>query len=77
MAQQKFNKLACIVNFDSLLFYKELNIGTAKPTLIEQNLVEHRLIDIQSAKDPINASDFVSLAREEIEKGHREGKIIC
>ncbi|TDJ05778.1 MAG: tRNA (adenosine(37)-N6)-dimethylallyltransferase MiaA [Deltaproteobacteria bacterium] len=71
-----FGKKACIVNFDSLLFYKELNIGTAKPTLKERALIQHRLIDIQSAKKPINASDFVSLARQEIDKGHREGKII-
>lgn len=38
--------------------------------------IEHRLVDIQSAKDPINASDFVALARDEIEKGQAKGKII-
>jgi len=76
MVQEKFHLKAEIVNFDSLLFYQELNIGTAKPTEIERKLIEHRLVDIQSAKDPINASTFVKLAQVEIDKGHQEGKII-
>jgi len=67
---------ASIVNFDSLLFYKELNIGTAKPSAKERGQIEHRLVDIQSAKDPINASDFVKLAEQEIDKGHQQGKVM-
>ena len=38
--QQKLNKHAAIVNFDSLLFYKEISIGTAKPTLLERDGIE-------------------------------------
>lgn len=51
-----------ILNFDSLLFYKELNIGTAKPTLEERSGIPHHMIDIASAKNPINAASYIKLA---------------
>jgi tRNA dimethylallyltransferase len=74
--KNKFNKEICIVNFDSLLFYKELNIGTAKPSINELSEIEHKLINIRSIKDPINSFEFVSLALEEIQKAHKLGKIV-
>lgn len=51
-----------IVNFDSLLFYKELNIGTAKPTLSEMGSIPHHMVNIKSISDPINAADFSKMA---------------
>ena len=57
-----------IVNFDSLLFYKELSIGTAKPTLEEQGGVIHHLINVVSVKTPLNASDFILKAERKIEE---------
>ncbi len=59
---------APIVNFDSLLFYKELTVGTAKPTLEEREGVEHHLIDIVSAKNPINAAMYVKQAGPLLDK---------
>jgi len=58
---------AQVVNFDSLLFYRELNIGTAKPTSEERAGVPHHLIDIRSISEAMNAADFVALARPLIE----------
>ena len=52
-----------IINFDSLLFYKELNIGTAKPSKKEQSNISHHLIDICSYKEPLNSSDFIDFAK--------------
>lgn len=63
-----------IVNFDSLLFYKELNIGTAKPTLDEMNGVPHHLINGHSINNPINAADFFRLAVPIIEEIHARNK---
>jgi tRNA dimethylallyltransferase len=57
-----------IVNFDSLYFYKELNIGTAKPTSEEMSGVPHHLIDIISAKEDFNTSHFVEVAEQLIEQ---------
>lgn len=64
-----------IVNFDSLCFYKELNIGTAKPTKEERAQHPHSLIDIVSIQDDFNSSHFINLAEQEIEKLHSNGII--
>ena len=50
-----------IVNFDSLLFYRELSIGTAKPTDEERRLAEHYMIDVTSILSPLNAADYVKI----------------
>ncbi|MEX0797924.1 MAG: tRNA (adenosine(37)-N6)-dimethylallyltransferase MiaA [Bacteriovoracaceae bacterium] len=65
-----------IVNFDSLLFYKELNIGTAKPDSSELAACPHHLIDIRSAKDPINAADYAQLALKTIQELHSKDSIV-
>jgi len=61
--QEQHSRHAEIINFDSLLFYKELNIGTAKPDMRERDGVKHHLIDVSSIEKPINASDFLALAK--------------
>ena len=65
-----------IINFDSLLFYKELNIGTAKPTLEEREGIPHYMIDIESISNPINAADFVAMATPLITKILNKKKLI-
>jgi tRNA dimethylallyltransferase len=65
---------AQIVNFDSLLFYKELNIGTAKPTILEQGDIVHYMIDNHTIGSPINAADFYKEALPIIEKIHSYNK---
>jgi len=64
-----------IINFDSLLFYKELNIGTAKPTLEEKEGHPHLLIDICSAKEPMNAHDYIQRAEDKIISCHKAGEV--
>jgi tRNA dimethylallyltransferase len=64
-----------IINADSLLFYKELSIGTAKPSLEEQEKIKHHLIGHQSVKSPLNASDFCEQALPLINDLHDKGKI--
>jgi tRNA dimethylallyltransferase len=59
---------AVVVNFDSLLFYRELNIGTAKPTVAEMQEIPHKMINIQSAHHPLNAHDFSEQALKVIQK---------
>jgi tRNA dimethylallyltransferase len=63
-----------IVNFDSLLFYKELNIGTAKPSTDEMNNIPHFMIDTHSAKNAINAADYIKLALPVIKDIHARNK---
>ncbi len=57
-----------VVNFDSLLFYREINIGTAKPSLEEQRSVPHHLINVRSITEPMNAAEFSRTALPVIEE---------
>ena len=59
-----------IINFDSLLFYKDLNIGTAKPTVEERAGVPHHLIDICNVSEEMNANRFIELATNLIKELH-------
>lgn len=66
------NQNAEVINADSLLFYRELSIGTAKPSLEERQGIAHHLIDIRSVKEPLNASDYCDLALEAIKYLHKK-----
>ncbi len=71
---KKFN--GEIVNFDSLLLYNEITIGTAKPTKDEQGDVPHHMIDVSSISSPLNAADFARKALPIIEEIHKRGKVV-
>lgn len=47
-----------IISADSRQFFKELTIGTAKPTLDELNQIRHHYIDSHSIKEEYSAGDF-------------------
>ena len=65
-----------IVNFDSLLLYKEITIGTAKPTQEEQGQIPHHMIDVASIAKPLNAAAYAKMAIPLIEKLHKENKLV-
>jgi tRNA dimethylallyltransferase len=56
-----------IVSCDSLLFYRGLDIGTAKPTAAERTRVPHHLIDILEPIERMNVARYVPLARQAAE----------
>jgi len=47
-----------IISVDSALVYREMDIGTAKPSVEERALVPHHLIDIVDPLDAYSAADF-------------------
>lgn len=47
-----------IVSADSRQFYKEMNIGTAKPSTSELNSIKHHLINNKSVNDDYNIYDY-------------------
>ena len=55
-----------IISADSRQFYKELSIGTAKPSNEELLSVKHHLINNISIKDEYNISQFELDARKKI-----------
>ncbi|WP_221030997.1 tRNA (adenosine(37)-N6)-dimethylallyltransferase MiaA [Actomonas aquatica] len=52
-----------IISCDSLLFYRGMNIGTAKPTAAELARVPHHLVDIRDVTEPMDIGRFVELAQ--------------
>lgn len=51
-----------IINADSMQIYKELNIGTAKPSLSEQYNVKHHLLDFVDPKESFSVEQYKNLA---------------
>ena len=65
-----------ILSADSRQFYKELSIGTAKPSTKEQGLVAHYFVDSHSIHDlTITSAEFMKLGRDKIaqlfDDGHK------
>ena len=56
-----------IVSADSRQFYKEMNIGTAKPSTSELNSIKHHLINNKSVNDNYNIYDYEKDALKSIE----------
>ncbi len=48
-----------IISADSKQFFKEITIGTAKPSIEELNTIKHHLIDFLDLKENYNAGDFI------------------
>ncbi|WP_299123177.1 tRNA (adenosine(37)-N6)-dimethylallyltransferase MiaA [uncultured Winogradskyella sp.] len=61
-----------IISADSRQFYKEMNIGTAAPSLEELNTAKHHFIQHKSIKDDYSVGDFEREAISKIEEIHQE-----
>ena len=65
-----------IINGDSVAIYKDLNIGSAKPTKKEQEEVPHHLIDIVNVEEEYSVFDYQKDARKLIDELTRKKKRI-
>ena len=74
---QQFN--GEIISADSMLVYRDMDIGTAKPTMEERQGVPHYLIDVVSPTQAFSVSDYEKMALPIVERLLAEGKtpIIC
>lgn len=64
-----------IISGDSMLVYKGMNIGTAKPDANEMAEIKHHMIDILSPGADFSVTQFKSLAAGCIRKINEENKI--
>ena len=62
-----------IVNGDSRLVYRGMDIGTAKPTTEERTLVPHHLVDILDPHEPYSLALYLSQAHRAIDSIHERG----
>ncbi len=64
-----------IVSCDSMQIYKDMNIGTAKPTKEEMQGIPHYMLDFVSPDQRYSVADFQKGALESIEKILKKGKV--
>jgi tRNA dimethylallyltransferase len=53
-----------IVSVDSMLVYRGMDIGTAKPTAAQRARVPHHLLDVAEPSEPFSVARYQGLARE-------------
>lgn len=61
-----------ILGADSRQVYRDFDIGTAKPSLIERQLIPHYLIDICQPTETLTVADYQTKAQELIQQIHAE-----
>ncbi len=64
-----------IVSADSRLFYRQMDIGTAKPTPNERERVPHHLIDIREPDEPLTLGEYRRVASDTIAAVHGRGRL--
>ncbi len=76
LAMELYDKLDVeLISVDSALVYRQMDIGTAKPTTEELKKYPHHLIDICDPSEPYSAADFKNDATQLIDGIHSRGKI--
>ena len=63
-----------IISADSMQIYKDMNIGTAKPTIEEMQGIKHYLLDFVSPNKRYSVADYAKDAKKAIEEILRKGK---
>lgn len=63
-----------IIALDSMTLYRGMDIGTAKPTLVEREMVPHHLFDILDPHEDFSVAEYVAAAdqccRKILQRGH-------
>ncbi|MFT2089632.1 tRNA (adenosine(37)-N6)-dimethylallyltransferase MiaA [Paraglaciecola sp. 2405UD69-4] len=76
LAIELCEKLGCeIISVDSALIYKGMDIGTAKPSMEEQQKAPHRLIDILDPAESYSVADFRRDALSAMEEITKRGNV--
>lgn len=63
-----------IISCDSMQIYKEMDIGTAKPTLEEMKGIKHYLLDFVSPEERYSVADYKRDAKKAIKEILKNGK---
>ena len=64
-----------IVSADSMQIYKDMNIGSAKPSLQEMQGIKHYMLDFVSPEERYNVADYKEEAIQAIEEILKKGKV--
>lgn len=64
-----------IISGDSMLVYRDFNIGTAKPNVEEMAGIKHHMIDILPPTASFNLMDFLEQVKAIITRLNQEGRV--
>lgn len=64
-----------VVSADSMQMYREMDIGTAKPTKEEMDGVPHHLIDVLEVTETFSVADYAAMARPILSEIAGRGKL--
>ena len=57
-----------VLNVDSRQLYRQMDVGTAKPTAAQQAAAPHELLDLRDPDQPLNLQEFRAIAEPLIER---------
>jgi tRNA dimethylallyltransferase len=68
-----------IISVDSMQVYRDLDIGTAKPSTADRARVPHHLLDVVELTEPFDAAKFAALACVAIRQIQERGRtpVLC
>lgn len=64
-----------VISADSQVIYRELNIGTAKPTVAEMQGIPHHMIDVVAPNETYSAAQYQAQANQHLERLWQTGKV--
>ena len=64
-----------VISADSRQVYRFMDIGTAKPTVLDRQRVPHHLIDVVAPDEPFSLAQYQELAQSAIDRVHARGHI--
>ena len=64
-----------IVSCDSMQIYKDMDIGTAKPTIEEMQGIKHYMLDFVSPDERYSVADYKKQAKQAIREIIEKGKV--
>ncbi|WP_328701797.1 tRNA (adenosine(37)-N6)-dimethylallyltransferase MiaA [Aestuariimicrobium ganziense] len=74
-ALQRRGQPAEVVNTDSMVVYRGMDIGTAKPTANERAGVVHHLVDVLDITRTASVAEFQQMARDVVQDCRRRGVV--
>lgn len=68
-------KAVRLISVDSAMIYRDMSIGTAKPTPEQNSIAPHQLIDLHDPSESYNVANFCRDAENEIRIAHEAGAL--
>jgi tRNA dimethylallyltransferase len=62
-----------IIGADAMQVYRQMDVGTAKPTEQERTCVKHHLVDVVDPDEPFTAATFRTRAKAVVNQLHEKG----